>query len=282
MKWGVRRYQNKDGSLTTAGKLRYSQSNRKMKGSGTNKMNYNHDDSGKSKSTFISKQLTNVVYTVMNPANAVFIAKDTVSAVGSKIKEKNALKRQAKSPIDKKTGLHVKPEGSKSSKKADCKSVNPGYADFSDNTKNNCVLCTTAYDLRRRGYDVLAKKASYGYDSNFIQKCYPKAKKVNIDNTVVKSNGKVAVSTKKLKENTKNEILSQGDGARGNICVTWKKTMSGHSMAYEVENGKAKIYDAQSGKIQNIDSVLSKCSSAYIFRLDNVDFDKKMIKEAVR
>lgn len=32
MKWGVRRYQNKDGSLTAAGKKRYGDSNDQDKG----------------------------------------------------------------------------------------------------------------------------------------------------------------------------------------------------------------------------------------------------------
>lgn len=246
-----------------------------------NKNKYDHDDT--SKSAFIAKQTKTAIISLMslNPVGAVFIAADTVNALSSVAKEKRALKKQSMSPIDKKTGLHIKPDG-KYSKKDDVKAVNPGFADFSNNTKNNCMLCTTAYDLRRRGYDVLAKKASTGYDAGFIEHCYPKAKKHIPEQTITTKSGKTVVSNKVMRNNTKKDLLAQGDGARGNLCVTWKKGNTGHSMAYEVENGKVTIYDAQCGKTFSLDSILSKASGCYTYRLDNVEFDKKAIKDAVR
>lgn len=281
MKWGVRRYQNKDGSLTAEGKIRYRSKNVKMRGTGK-ETNYDHDTN--SKDRFKKKQLQRALLSVafLNPIPLAFMAADTVKSTVSVQKEKKALKEQAKTPIDKKTGLHLKPEGKEYTKKEDAKSVNPAYADFSDNTKNNCMLCTTAYDLRRRGYNVLAKKASTGYDDDIITHCYPKAKKHVPKQTITKKNGKVVVSKKLMKENTKKDLLAQGEGARGNLCVTWDNSFSGHSVAYEVENGKVNIYDAQCGKKMSLDSILSKSRECYTFRLDNVEFDKKAIKDAVR
>ena len=63
----------------------------------------------------------------------------------------------------------------------DLKNVNPGYKNFSDNTKNNCALCTTAVELRRRGYDVIANKADIGYTREIYSKMFKGAKLEHVD-----------------------------------------------------------------------------------------------------
>lgn len=270
MKWGIRRYQNPDGSLTTAGKERYGRKSR-----------WDHDDYGQSKSKWLNKQKWRIAWTLMGATwSPVWLGLDTIKAIKATGKERKALEKQAQAPIDKKTGLHLKTK--ESSKKEDAMAVNPAYMDFSDNTKNNCMLCTAAYDMRRRGYDVLAKKAAFGYQPDYVKRLYPKAVEIKPEQTVTKNDGTTAVSRKLMKENTRNIILSQGDNARGNLIVTWKKSDTSHSMAYEVENGDIKLYDAQSGKTLDLDKVLNKSQECSLFRLDNVDFNKKTIKEAVR
>ena len=270
MKWGVRRYQNPDGSLTAAGRVRYG-----------SKSKYDHDDLGRSKSKWLNKEKWRIMWTALGAFwSPIWLGLDTVKAFAAMGKERVALDAQSRQPVDKATGLHLKTK--EMSKKDDAKAVNPAYMDFSDNTKNNCMLCTAAYDMRRRGYDVMAKKAAFGYSADYTKRLYPSAKEIKPEQTVTKSDGSIAVSRKLMKNNTRNAILEQGNGARGNIIVTWKKSGVGHSMAYEVENGGIKLYDAQSGKILELDKVLNKSQECTLYRLDNVKFNKKTIKEAVR
>ena len=74
-------------------------------------------------------------------------------------------------------------------------------------------------------------------------------------------------------------LKSQGN-ARGNLLVHWGAG-DGHSLVYEVDNGKLTIRDCQLGKKVNPYETLSKCTMTRYVRLDNLDFDPKRIKEAV-
>lgn len=241
------------------------------------------DDMDHSKSSykqFISEHATWLAYDLatMNAVGLVYdgalMVKDLIGAAGAGIREKSAAKRKAGEEKDSKTGFALKAE--EMTKEKDLKSVNPGFKNLNDNTKNNCMLCTATYDLRRRGYDVTANKASYGYTYKDVKRWYPKAelKSVDFKNEKGKTSSKVA--TQRLKS----ELESQGVGARGNLMVEWKRGHgSGHSMAYEVTDKGVMIFDAQSGKTYKPEKILSRSEAATYARLDNVDFDPKTIKE---
>jgi hypothetical protein len=191
------------------------------------------------------------------------IAKHVLGTAVSHIKEKKANERISKLEIDKKTGLPKKDR--EWSKEEDMKAVNPSFKNFSDNSKNNCMLCTTAFDLRQRGYDVRAGNAAYGYKNADLKSWYPNAE--------IKRSNPFKISS---------DLKSQGDGARGNLMVHWTGSFSGHSLAYEVNNGKVTVYDAQSGKKQNMALLMSKVSGVEYARLDNVEPDWKKVKGLVR
>lgn len=147
------------------------------------------------------------------------------------------------------------------------------------------MLCTSTYDLRRRGYDVTAKTAGAGFFTTDINKWYPKAKVKNIsgEDPKLKSNNQFIGSRTKIKDATDKfikEAQSQGEGARGNIMVTWNGTASGHSMVYEVKGGKVRILDAQANKVYNDPyKILKQTTGTFdVARLDNVDFNIKEIK----
>jgi hypothetical protein len=56
----------------------------------------------------------------------------------------------------------------------------------------------------------------------------------------------------------------------------------GHSMAYEVQNGKLKVIDAQGGYIYPHAQLMTMMAyNVQYARLDNLKFDPKGIKEAV-
>lgn len=175
-------------------------------------------------------------------------------------------KRRAKNEnIDKKTGFRLKDKDY--STKQDVKRINPGYAKGASGvgqflrdkkTTNNCVYCTTAYELRKRGYDVRAKKAEQGIgltegevDRLWKQKSPRYLFEVpSASNYTATSRGLVKKNTRKDRvatyEKTVDWIKKQPD-QRGNLAVHWG--LSGHSMAYEIKGGKLTILDCQNGKI---------------------------------
>ena len=267
MKWGVRNEYEPVGRNSSS----YSAANVKMASKSKLAQSTSSRDHSKSdKSPLVGFGLS-VASHILN-ANLVGVGVDVyrlAKAGSSAVKYNSYKKERADCEIDKNTGLKLQKE--KHDIKYDLARVNPLVNNFDNNTKNNCMLCTSAYDLRRRGYEVMAKKASYGYNPNDITAWYPKAKVKSVT-------GK---NTKEMMQSVKDTLVKQGDGARGNIMVTWKNSLSGHSMAYEVNNGKLTIVDAQVNKVyDDPDKILKRCQNSVQYaRLDNVEFDKKHIRE---
>jgi hypothetical protein len=270
MKWGVRRYQSKDGKLTSAGKKRYSST----AVASTSQASRDHSRSDKSE---LAKLSMNVIADLMtlNPVGAALDIARLSQAGESYVKSKIYDKEREGCKVDMTTRFRLKER--EMSIKQDAVRVNAAVHNFDSNTKNNCMLCTATYDLRRRGYEVKAKKASYGYLSEEFNAWYPNAKLNKI--TGLNEKGKPSVSDMITK--TKTELVKQGNGARGNLMVTWRGMRGGHSVAYEIVNDKLMIVDAQIGKIyNNPDSLLRKCSNEIEYmRLDDTTFDRKTIRE---
>ncbi len=232
--------------------------------------------------------------------NPFLIAAETtrlVQAGSAAKKAKESEARKANLEVDKKTGLRLKDKDY--TQEEDQKMVNPEVWNFDKNTKNNCMLCTTAYELRRRGYDVTAGKAVSGYGSEELKDFFPKAKVEDLyfpetDKELKRSSARASLGmNKELTRAVVDGLKKQGDGARGNLMVKFD-TLAGHSVAYEIENGELVIRDCQvnktfrenpkagSGKAMKIERLLNSCSTAECVRTDNLEFDKDKIKEAVR
>ena len=78
--------------------------------------------------------------------DVVRAANSVEAPIRKKLVDSNRAKSTERDP---ESGLLLK--HSKMSKQEDMFMVNPEYKNFDANTMNNCMLCTTAYDLRRRG-----------------------------------------------------------------------------------------------------------------------------------
>lgn len=306
-KWGVRRFQNEDGTLTIAGKERYRAVSDKdqhkttiaerikekreapaREADRTIDLQTKQDlrkmvdrDKTKKGSTkeAQAKVAVDVLATLVNPLNVANLITDGAMAASAKVKTDHYLKKRERESIkDPKTGLYLKKDG-QYSEKADLAAVNPGFANFNSNTKNNCMLCTTTYDMRKRGYDVTAQHDSEGYNFRDLKRWYPKAKfekssRVNADGNVIKR--------KEYVNNTVSKMLSQGNGARGNLMV-WFVGGGGHSMFYEIQNGSLIIKDGQANKVyKNPTQILGITDACSFARLDNVQPNlKAIIKECV-
>lgn len=247
------------------------------------KQSEDYSDNKKQVSKFLAKVALDAASG--NPAG---IASDVVragKAVNASIKNKKYEKERALEKEDSKTGFKLK--SNELSEKEDLARVNPSFYNFDSNTKSNCMLCTTTYDLRRRGYDVTAKTAGAGFYPPDVKSWYPKANLKTLSGEYSgKINGVIGdrIRAKDATSKFVSEALSQGDGARGNIMVTWAGLQGGHSMIYEVSNGSVRILDGQSNKVYNDPSkILYKTTGVFDYaRLDNVDFDAEAIKRCCR
>ena len=156
------------------------------------------------------------------------------------------------------------------------------------NTFNNCTYCTTAYDLRRRGFDVVAGSTKRGTTTDDIASWYKGGK---FDRAAF-ANRTMVLNTAKNRQAVKDYIVQHsGEGSRGNLCVTWAQGYgSGHSMAYEVTNGKLVIRDGQSGKsytsdkkvgLNTVDHILAQTMLTKVdfMRTDNLTPNYELLKK---
>lgn len=267
MKWGQHIFGKDDVGGQRRFKTVYGSTNK----SASSKNNGNSRDHSKSNKTEGISTAARIVGDILT-LNPVGLTRDIVrlgQAGASYVKSKRFGKEREKCVRDKKTGFLLK--NKEMTSEEDAARVNPSVKNFDSNTKNNCMLCTSTYELRRRGYEVQAKKASYGYSPNDIKAWYPKAKIEKVSGT----------NTKDAAAKLKSTIVKQGEGARGNLMITWKNSFGGHSVAYEVKQGKLRIIDTQVNKIyDDPDKFLKRCSPTMQYaRLDNVPFNMKNIKE---
>lgn len=265
-KWGVRRFQEKDGSYTQAGRERYGYGPAREP---------KHEEERIGSVTGTVAALAGL--TIAGATAGVKIADAIHNAKVSKdIKNWEANRQLEKT--DPKTGLKLK-SNPDATIDDDMKMINReyGYGIFSEgflNTEHekkmgrteNCMLCTTALDLKRRGYDVKAGVSPDGYYARDLTNWYKEKKAPTMGrfNRVIE------------------QLNSQPDGAYGNLMVYWAEG-GGHSMFYRVEDGKAVIYDAQSNKKYSINEIAKHANMTLpghcFLRTDNLTPDYDLLKK---
>lgn len=151
------------------------------------------------------------------------------------------------------------------------KNLNPDYG--SVGTKNNCRRCTYAYELARRGYDVKATRSIRSLGQN-------EAGQSKIVKNVVAAPGQMYAGSEKiikpesgsLSSGILKSLRNEPDGARGELNLFWKMG-GGHSVAWEIVNGRPVIFDAQEGtKYSSTEEIVNlglKAMKAGYTRLDN-------------
>ena len=291
MKWGVRRFQNEDGSYTPEGKKRYgligSLFGKSEKPKYTdeefinlylkdpNSVDYtrvDHKEKGSYREavTFVADYLMSG--TIVGKIDNI---KRGAEFVNGFINSKKYENERSDNSVDPKTGFKLKDQ--EYSKEEDLKRVNPDFKDFNTNSKNNCMLCTVTTELRRRGYDVTANKAGYGYFTKDLERWFPGVQ--------VETYSPSFYSQYPTYQGVSQQMLSSNpEGSRGNFIVEFAFG-GGHSMFYEVENGEIVVRDGQTGqtyKKEEIRTILKYCSKVQWARLDNLDFDPEAIKECCR
>lgn len=209
-------------------------------------------------------------------------------------------------PIDKETGLHKKDR--EYTIHEDSKKVNPARLQGLTNTRVNCAYCVTAYELRRRGYDVIANTSNKPVGSMKLYQTYFKDTKRNIEKNVSEyfnpdakhmeevfkpgkeEKGRTALELAMRGENKEHAAhiikeLSSKSNQRGLVTLFWGSGSS-HVMNYETKNGKVTFIDSQCGKTyteKDAEDIFSSAFASTYYRIDNCDLNlKKIKKEAIR
>lgn len=297
-KWGRRRYQNPDGSLTPEGRIRYGYANHHeiAKAQGlrdkdtvkTIKQIQRWDNMAQKetvgsqiKKTFSKHKRDNKAYFDSD----MYVSGSLKGAYGvakANYKYNKAMKLRQNEKIDNKTGLFIKKKPLTADE--DTKLVNPSHSDITASSSNNCCLCSIAYDVRRRGYDVMAKQHAkidlvYDVGEDDIKNWYPGAKQITPSKS---KNSNVIVNQ------TINGLLKEPDGTRGCLLTSWSDCSGGHVVAYEKENGKLIVRDSQCGEAyknvktyKDLPKVWEYVDGMSYMRLDHLTPDWNKIKEAI-
>ena len=318
MKWGVRRYQNENGTLTKAGKERYN----------SDKDGTAAEESSKKKG-LSDKQKTILKVGAAAVATAL-VAYGTYKLVDSG--ELHRLTEKGKAIFGVSDGTFKKNEAYSRKMSADqiaetfFGKINPGYGKL-PGTSNNCRRCTFAYELSRRGYDVRATRSLSGAGQNIdgLSRSIGRGKislgrllRASADSIedigakelleqpkwkagdlfVEKVNAKLTGSRKinlrdvdgslSLSENSKrifDALSKMPERARGELDVKYLGSKTGHSLAWEIIDGKPTIFDLQIGKIYKTSDDMKKyafsLSSASFTRLDNLELNLDFLRRWV-
>ena len=308
MKWGVRRYQNKDGTLTAAGKKHEQQSD--TSSSTTVKKSKTQQ---KLEAKYLKKGMSQVdaeakAAKVAKIRKAVLIGGAAIVAgyaayqIGSKAVDSGSLTALKNSAVDfardeSRSQANMKSYSDVMSKVVP--KINPGYG--ATGTTQNCRRCTYAYILNRKGYNVRATKSIKGGGQTEIgvynaQKHYIDPGKLSDSVTVRKVQ---AISdVHRGRTSSPNSIINKMDRARhdtfgisdlswqpigsmGEIRISWKNG-SGHSVAWEKFSDGVRIIDCQTGEGYSL-SEYKKTFGNYIgkisvSRLDDVELDTDWLK----
>lgn len=166
----------------------------------------------------------------------------------------------------------------------DCKAVNPNYArseQLGDGLfTENCQRCVSAYELRRRGYDVVARHAPMALgepdDLPFMYKSggWPSVYEHGGDSLIYCNSDSPDGVRKKVTD----MVSDWGDGARGIVRVTWKSG-GGHVFNVENEGGTVRFLDPQSGETDCSDHFMSaSVDGTWLLRTDDKEFTWRIIQ----
>lgn len=266
-KWGVRHWQNYDGTFNEAGKERYF-------GSKGNKETAGYDVKDKMAPEAILLTIWGS-YAALALGATVGASAIKDAHVSNKIKkfEKNL----AKEETDEKTGYKLKNEKMlDNTTKEDMQYVNMEHdyvgitqknRDAKEGRSQNCSLCTSAMVLRQKGYDVRAGVTQEGTTYLEQEKRYKGGKF-----TLGKFNDIIS------------KLEQEPEGSYGHFSVEWREAYGGaHSMFYKIEKGKPVIYDCQIGEIRKLKDIYKIASplddKTKFMRCDNLEVDFDYMKK---
>lgn len=158
------------------------------------------------------------------------------------------------------------------------KNVNPNKGAMG--TEMNCQYCTIAMDMRKRGYDVRARKRPIGDTDQWLKSIYKGVELNHPDpeSCKTKDNENYSQRSNRVYNLLCNDIESNGNGSRGYLSMVFRFG-GGHAIYWEVENDRVNFYDSQHGtKGTKLDKLFAMADpNGYTWaRLDNVNPTSKV------
>lgn len=151
---------------------------------------------------------------------------------------------------------------------ADISNTNPAFNSGNPGYTQNCQRCVAAYEMRRRGYDVIARPAVVGEDGKLSDKdpLYSSWRNIFEGARFEFHSGY---------DGGKLSIISQmdkwGDGAVAEVRVIWK-TSEAHVFVAQRINGVVRFIDPQNGSL-NCEEYFTRVEfgATMIARIDNLE-----------
>lgn len=302
MKWGVRRYQNEDGTLTPAGLKRQAKFDKEFK------------TAKKLDPTATDEEATDLANRRLRLKKYLKIGLGITAGVliaygGYKLYQTYKWNSSEKDPL---TGLPKMNQQEDIFESMTKTNNHKAYNPFgSEEYKNNCVLCSTTMEARARGLNVEAGRAM-GKDKTFLEDIYENPKIVPIN----KADPLATMSTKEIQQNIRdhgpiykdnmmeqlrnsfkpknrmdnmvkinNEMKKYGPGARANLFIRWDEEygFGAHSiMAYNDKKGATHFLDGQTGIEYEPLTLWANANPVSVTRTDNLKFkvNSNSFKEA--
>ena len=207
-------------------------------------------------------------------AAIAYLAAYAIAIAAIKIKVEQDYKNDIKENVETNVSNIQKKIKGKHSPDDDQKAINPDFADaFDFGARVNCTMCSAAYELRRRGYDVVAQKTEKGRKPKDAASWFGIEEK--------------KIPKYKTRRDFIKAIRNEPDGSRGLTFTAVSPFNSHHCMIWEKENGKVMIRDAQSNtKYDSIVSSIISTNGSGIpyryFRTDNATINWDAIRDAVK
>lgn len=143
----------------------------------------------------------------------------------------------------------------------------------------NCQRCVSAYEARRRGYNVAAKPAPTGRSgTDYLPYMMHEKGWANVYKNGLKSLETLAGRTAaKVKDSICERMAEYGEGARAIVRVRWSRGNSGHVFIAEQVNGTTHFVDPQSGKDDvsyYFGTGMIKPADTRLLRIDDKEFSE--------
>ena len=292
MKWGVRRYQNEDGTLTPAGLKRQEKFDKEFKTA--KKLDPNATDEEATELANRRLRLKKYLKIGLGITAGVLVAYG-----GYKLYQTYKWNSSEKDPLTGLPKMNQQEDIFESMAKTNNhKAYNPlGSAEY----KNNCVLCSTTMEARARGLNVEAGRAM-GKDKSFLEDIYENPKIVPINT----ADPLATMTTKEIQQNIRNhgpvykdemmeklrnsfktqnrtsnmvkinnEMKKYGPGARANLFIRWNEEygFGAHSiMAHNDKKGVTHFLDGQTGMEYDPLTLWANANPVSVTRTDNLKF----------
>lgn len=246
MKWGIRRFQDKNGHLTASGKKRYDENESDQKSGGIH-LTDKQKTAIKIGATIAAAAL--VTYGAYKLGAFDKFKRSGESAAKKIIEETDAPKKTAKSVSD------------------ILKNVNP------TGSNTNCRACSIATSLKLRGIDAEALDIPSGSLSDAVKSCFKNARVSEMyDPTKERVNSYI--------------LKKFGEGSQGAMSAEFNLPTGKfqHAFNWVVKDGTVQFMDGQQGlsDFSKYLEYLSPDKSVEIARLDNLEIDPENIGRFIK